>query len=147
MRRKAHVTWEKELQEIHRRQSLASLMGGAEKVERQHSAGKLTVRERITALVDESSFREVGGLAGKGHYDEAGNLVDFTPSNVVFGRARINDRPIVVVGDDFTVRGGANDGAIGDKMLFAEQMAYDLRIPLVRLVDGTGGGGSVKNIE
>jgi acetyl-CoA carboxylase carboxyltransferase component len=147
MRRKAHVTWEKELQEIQKRRSLASQMGGADKVERQHSAGKLTVRERITALVDESSFREVGGLAGKGHYDEAGHLVDFTPSNVVFGRARINDRPIVVVGDDFTVRGGANDGAIGDKMLFAEQMAYDLRIPLVRLVDGTGGGGSVKNIE
>jgi hypothetical protein len=69
------------------------------------------------------------------------------PSNVIIGRAQINQRPIVLVGDDFTVRGGANDGAVGDKMIFAEQMACDLRLPLVRLIDGTGGGGSVKNIE
>jgi acetyl-CoA carboxylase carboxyltransferase component len=146
-RRNVDVTWEKEIQEIQKRKSLASQMGGAEKVARQHNAGKLTVRERISALVDENSFREVGALAGKGQYDEAGQLVDVTPSNVVFGRARINGKPVVVLGDDFTVRGGANDGAIGDKMLFAEQMAHDLRIPLIRLVDGTGGGGSVKNIE
>src|SRR5258708_36018393 len=63
------------------------------------------------------------------------------------GRARVGGRPVVVVGDDFTVRGGANDGAVGDKLIFAEKMAHDLRLPMVRLVDGTGGGGSVRNIE
>lgn len=69
------------------------------------------------------------------------------PSNVIMGRATLDRKPVVVVGDDFTVRGGANDGAVGDKMMYAEQMAFDLRLPLVRLIDGTGGGGSVKNIE
>ena len=50
-------------------------------------------------------------------------------------------------GDDFTVRGGAADAAIWQKAIYAERMAHDLRLPLVRLVDGTGGGGSVKTLE
>ena len=50
-------------------------------------------------------------------------------------------------GDDFTVRGGAADAAIWEKAIYAERLAHDMRIPLVRLVDGTGGGGSVKSLE
>lgn len=141
------MVWEKELKELAQRQELAKRMGGKEKVQRHINNGKIPVRDRIALLVDEGSFVEVGGLAGSGQYDENGQLVDFTPSNFLMGRARIAGRSIVVMGDDFTVRGGANDGAVGDKMIVAEQMAHDLRLPLVRLVDGTGGGGSVKNIE
>ena len=65
----------------------------------------------------------------------------------MFGRGRIDGRPVVVGGDDFTVRGGAADAAIRQKQVMSEQMANELRLPLVRLVDGTGGGGSVKTIE
>ncbi len=68
-----------------------------------------------------------------------------TPSELRRGRGRIDGRPVVVGGDDFSVRGGAADGAIGNKMGWAEKAARDLRFPLVRLVDGTGGGGSVKS--
>ena len=50
-------------------------------------------------------------------------------------------------GNDFTVRGGAADAAIWEKAVYAERLAHDLRLPLVRLVDGTGGGGSVKTLE
>ena len=141
------MTWKPELDELARRQAFAKAMGGPDKVQRQHDNGKLTVRERVEQLVDAGSFVEVGSLAGSGEYDEQGALKHVTPSNVVFGRARIDARPVVVIGDDFTVRGGANEGAVGDKMILAEQMAYELRIPIVRLVDGTGGGGSVKSIE
>ncbi len=63
------------------------------------------------------------------------------------GRGRIDGRNVVVGGDDFTVRGGAMDAAIGSKQVFAEQMANELRLPIVRLIDGTGGGGSVKTLE
>ena len=52
---------------------------------------------------------------------------------------------MIVGGDDFTVRGGAADAAIAAKQVYAEKMARELRIPIVRLVDGTGGGGSVKS--
>jgi len=136
-----------ELNELRHRTELAQRMGGPEKIQRHRDNGRLPVRERIDALVDGGSFVEVGALAGSGRYDQHGSLVDFTPSNLVFGRAAIERRPVVVVGDDFTVRGGASDGAVGDKMIIAEKMAHDLRVPIVRLVDGTGGGGSVKTIE
>jgi len=141
------MSWQPEVDEIAYRRALAAKLGGDDKVARHKAAGKLTVRERIAACTDEDSFAEVGSLTGSGQYDSLGRLVEFTPSNLVMGRARMGGRPVVVVGDDFTVRGGANDGAVGDKLIFAEKMAHDLRLPMVRLVDGTGGGGSVRNIE
>lgn len=139
--------WEPEVAELRRREALAREMGGPEKVARQHAAGRLTVRERIDALLDPGSFHEVGALAGKATYGDGGDLVAFTPANFVFGRGRIRGRPVVVAGDDFTVRGGAADAAIVGKQVMAERMAGELRLPLVRLVDGTGGGGSVKSLD
>lgn len=65
----------------------------------------------------------------------------------MFGRARIEGRTVVVVGDDFTVRGGSADASISAKPLMAEEMAHDLRLPIVRIIEGSGGGGSVKTIE
>ena len=138
------VSWKSELDEIARRAELAREMGGPERVARAREAGRLTVRERIERLLDPGSFHETGALAGRAEYDEAGRMAAFTPANFVCGRGRIEGRPVVVGGDDFTVRGGAADGAMGNKMGWAERAARDLRMPLVRLVDGTGGGGSVK---
>lgn len=122
-------------------------MGGRANIERQHAAGRLTVRERIDRLLDPGSFHESGALAGQTKYDEQGNLISFTPSNFVAGTGRIDGRVVVVGGDDFTVRGGAADASIGNKMGHSEKLARGLRMPMIRLVDGTGGGGSVKTIE
>src|SRR6185295_15764656 len=80
-------------------------------------------------------------------YGDNNEIEAFQPANFVLGRGRIDGRPVAVGGDDFTVRGGAADAAIRQKQVMSEQMANELRIPLVRLVDGTGGGGSVKTIE
>ena len=141
------MSWEPELDELRRREELARRMGGEERVARQHASGRLTVRERIERLFDPGSFHETGALAGRGSYDESGELVDFLPANTVVGRGRIAGRRAVVQGDDFTIRGGAADAAIWEKAVYAERMAHDLRLPLARLVDGTGGGGSVKTLE
>src|SRR6476620_10881242 len=140
------MTWEPELEELRRREALARRMGGEERVARQHAGGRLTVRERIDALLDAGSFHETGALAGKGTYGADGNLEDFTPANVIVGRGRLDHRRVVVQADDFTVRGGAADAAIWEKFVWAERAAHDLRLPLIRLVDGTGGGGSVKSL-
>jgi propionyl-CoA carboxylase beta chain len=141
------MSWEPELDELRRRQGLAERMGGAEKVARQHGRGKLDARQRIAALVDAGSFREIGKIAGKGSYDDGGELTDLAPANYIFGRADIEGRPIVVTADDFTVRGGAADASIHRKMMQAEAMAHTYRLPIVRMIDGTGGGGSVKTLE
>jgi len=141
------VTWEPELDELARRSELARRMGGEEKVERHHAQGRLTVRERIDALLDTNSFHEIGALTGRASYEEDGALIDVTPANFVMGRGCIDGRPVVVGGDDFTVRGGAADASIFQKQVHAERLAHDLRMPIVRLVDGSGGGGSVKSLE
>ena len=140
------TTWRPEVEEIARRLELANQMGGEDNVRRQHDTGKLTIRERIERLADPGTFAETGALAGKPEYDEQGNLVSIRPANYVMGFARVNGRRIVVGGDDFTVRGGAGDASIGGKQGYGERMAREMRIPMVRLVDGTGGGGSVKSL-
>ncbi len=122
-------------------------MGGPDKVKRQHDQGRLTVRERIDGIVDPGSFHEIGAVAGLGEYDEQGELKHVTPANCVFGRARVDGRTVVVVGDDFTVRGGSADASIAAKPLMAEEMAHDFRLPIIRIIEGSGGGGSVKTIE
>jgi len=141
------MSWEPELEELRERERQARELGGADKVERQHAGGRLTVRERIDGLVDQGSFHEVGAIAGRGEYDAHGNLVRLTPSNCVLGRAAIDGRPVIVVGDDFTLRGGSADATIREKPLMAEQMAHDLHLPIIRIIEGSGGGGSVKTIE
>jgi len=141
------VSWQDELDELRRREAFAEQLGGPERVRRQHDGGRLTVRERIDKLVDPGSFHEIGKIAGQAVYDEHDDLRRLTPSNFVFGRALVDGRPVVVGADDFTVRGGSADATIKGKHLMCEQMAHELRLPLIRLVEGSGGGGSVKTIE
>ena len=95
----------------------------------------------------QKAFHEVGAISGVGEYDEHGELTHLTPANCVFGRGKIDGRTVVVVGDDFTVRGGSADASISAKPLMAEEMAHDFRLPIVRVIEGSGGGGSVKTIE
>jgi acetyl-CoA carboxylase carboxyltransferase component len=141
------MIWKPELDELARREAFARQMGGVDKVKRQHDQGRLTVRERIDGLIDQNSFHEIGAISGSADYHDNGELKNLTPANCVFGRARIDGRPVVVVGDDFTVRGGSADASISNKPLMAEEMAHDFRLPIIRVIEGSGGGGSVKTIE
>ncbi len=141
------MSWKPSLDELKRRQKMALEMGGADKVARQKSRGKLNARERLNLLLDKDSFREIGMLAGKGEYDAEGKLTASSSSNFLFGRGDIAGRPVVATADDFTVRGGAADASIIRKFQQAEKMAHQLRLPIIRMIDGTGGGGSVKMLE
>jgi len=135
--------WEHEATEIKRRHQFAEAMGGAEAVSLRHDKGFLTVRERIAGIVDRSSFQEVGKLSGKGHYDSDGKLVGVTPAPYVMGLAEIDGRPVAIGGEDTTVRGGTSWGhgrRKGGQGGFIDDLAFYYRIPLVRLIDGYGGG-------
>ena len=90
------MTWQPELDEVRRRRDLTERMGGPDKVRRQHEAGRLTVRERLAALLDDGSFDEIGSLAGKAVYDGEGGLAEFTAANFVTGTGRIDGRKVVV---------------------------------------------------
>ena len=141
------MSWQKAIEELRRRERLAEEMGGEEPVSRQRGRGKLTVRERVAFLADPGSFHEIGKIAGKASYGPDEELAGFMPSNSVMGRARLDGRPTVILADDFTVRGGAADASIWQKMVQAIKMAAEYRMPLVQMIDGTGGGGSVKMLE
>jgi acetyl-CoA carboxylase carboxyltransferase component len=139
--------WEEALEELARRTQLARQMGGEARITRQHQAGRLTVRERIDRLLDPGTFHEIGAFAGRGDYDERGHLRDLTPTNTVLGLGRVGGAEVVVSGDDFTLRGGAADATLREKATMAERLALRFRLPLIRLIEGSGGGGSVKTIE
>jgi acetyl/propionyl-CoA carboxylase alpha subunit/acetyl-CoA carboxylase carboxyltransferase component len=136
--------WSSEIAEIERRRDAALRMGGAEKVARQHADGKLDARQRIAALADAGSFCEIGALAGFASDNDGEAVPDFTPANFVAGTARVDGRKVVLGVDDFTLRGGSGDAAIHAKQIFAEQYARQMRLPVIRLLDGASGGGSVK---
>ena len=127
------------------RLALERLAPGSEEpgVVRQRSRGKLTCRERIDLLLDDGTFREVGSIAGFASYDDEGAITAFTPANHVGGWGRIEGRSAIVCADDFTSRGGHADGAIGAKSSYLDRLSIEMRMPSVRLLDGSSGGGSV----
>jgi acetyl-CoA carboxylase carboxyltransferase component len=135
------MSWKPEVDEAERRRELARGHGGPEAVARQHAKGRLTVRERIEALVDAGTFQEYGGMAGEAELDAEGRARAFTPANVVAGVARIDGMPCVVGGDDFTIRGAAYSAVGIKKGQYADELAVRRRIPLVRLLEG--GGASI----
>ena len=77
------MSWQEEIDELARRRALAEKMGGEDKVARQHARGKMDARARIDALLDPGSFREIGKIAGRGSYDEKGDLVDLARARCV----------------------------------------------------------------
>jgi len=142
------MSWQAEIDELDQRRALVAQMGGPEGIERQRKRGKLTVRERLDALADTGSLREVRPLVGTGTYGQTNELVEFTPKGLVEGVIKIDGRKVLVSAGDFTVRGGSasstNRGAIGQEPSAAER-ARRWRLPFVRLLDAAG--GSVRGFE
>ncbi|KAF1850132.1 propionyl-CoA carboxylase-like protein [Cucurbitaria berberidis CBS 394.84] len=118
---------------------------------RQKQAGKLWVRERVDQLLDPGSFQEVGSVSGTVKWKQLGPVkeepVEYVPSNNVQGFGRLRGRKIVFTADDFSIRAGHADGALMDKTVYMEKLAIALKLPIVKLVDGSSGGGSVTTIR
>jgi 3-methylcrotonyl-CoA carboxylase beta subunit len=112
------------------------LGGGEKKIDEQHQKGKLTARERIAYLTDkESSFIEIGLLAGDGMYKEQGGC----PSGgVITGIGTICGRTCVIVANDATVKAGAWFPITAKKNLRAQEIAMENHLPIVYLVDSAG---------
>ncbi len=135
------MSWEKEAEEIKARRAFAKQQGGPEGVQRQHDKGRLTIRERISHLADNDSFQELGEGAGVPEFNEDGSLKNLQPANYVLGFAKVNGRRVIIGGEDFTLKGGSPNPAGLRKSVYAEDVAIDYRVPLIRLHEG--GGGSV----
>lgn len=118
---------------------------------RQKQAGKLWVRERIEQLLDTGSFREIGSVSGTVKWKQTGPMREtpagFVPSNNVQGMGKLRGRKVLLTADDFSIRGGHADGSTAEKTIYLEKLAIALKLPVVKLVDGSSGGGSVTTIR
>lgn len=118
---------------------------------RQKQAGKLWVRERVEQLLDPGSFREIGSATGTVEWKQLDALREepeaFTPSNNVQGFGKLRGREVVFTADDFSLRAGHADGALWAKTTYLEKLAVALKLPMIKLVDGSSGGGSVSTIR
>jgi acetyl-CoA carboxylase carboxyltransferase component len=133
--------WQKQIDEIHARRALALKQGGDRGVKRQHDAGRLTIRERVSKIIDAGSrFSEVGPISGGAERNsETGELESFTPGNFLLGFAKINQRNVIVGGEDFSISGGSPNVAGLRKSVYTEKLALQYKMPLVRLHEGSGG--------
>ncbi|MCP5024771.1 MAG: hypothetical protein GY929_00670, partial [Actinomycetia bacterium] len=135
---KPGMGWAAAIDEIEYLRGLAAEMGGPARIERQHSGGRYTVRERIEKMADSGSFVEMGPLVGGTEYDENGNLTHFTPGGYVMGLAELDGRPVAIGGDDFTISGGSPHNVTKMPHDFAQPLALQYGIPYVQLREGVG---------
>ncbi len=112
------------------------LGGGEKKIESHHKKGKLTARERIDYLLDNSDdFIEVGLFAGHDMYKEYGGCPS---AGVVTGIGKVQSKQCVVVANDATVKAGAWFPITAKKNLRAQEIAIENRLPIIYLVDSAG---------
>src|ERR1700745_1425112 len=109
--------------------------GGAKAVENQHSKGRLTARERIALLADPDSFFELGVYAAHGMYEEWGGA---PAAGVVTGLGRVETRMVMIIANDATVKAGAFFPMTSKKVIRAQNIAIENRIPTIYLVDSAG---------
>jgi len=127
--------WGPLLEDLARRRETARAMGGAEKLARHHARGRLDARQRIDALLDAGSFRELGTLVGGA--TPPGEPP--TPADaLVAGLGALEGRPVLVGAEDFTVLGGSIGPGAADKRYRLTQLAAQERVPLVLLLEGAG---------
>jgi 3-methylcrotonyl-CoA carboxylase beta subunit len=128
--------WNALLEDVTRTANTAKLGGGLKAIDRQHAKGRLTARERINKLIDPGSrFDELMLFAGFEMYPEAGGC----PSGgTVTGMGRIAGRDWMIVANDATVKAGAFFPITAKKVIRAQTIALENRLPVVYLVDSAG---------
>jgi acetyl-CoA carboxylase carboxyltransferase component len=109
--------------------------GGAKAIENQHSKSRLTARERIQRLADPGTFFELGSYAAYRMYEEWGGA---PAAGVITGLARIETRLVMVIANDATVKAGSFFPMTSKKVLRAQNIAIDNRLPTIYLVDSAG---------
>lgn len=126
------------LAELERRRSESEHAGSERAIEKQHSRGKMTARERINMLLDEGSFTELDALAR--HRSHNFGLENNRPygDGVVTGYGTIDDRPVCVFAQDFTVFGGSLGEVFGEKIVKVMDLAMKTGVPVIGINDSGG---------
>ena len=124
--------------ELRRRNQAADLGGGADRIERQHRAGKKTARERLELLLDKGSFAEMDKLVVHQSSDFGMDAQRIPGDGVVVGSGRMHGRPVFVFAQDFTVFGGSLSEAYARKICKIMDLALKAGVPIIGLNDSGG---------
>lgn len=124
--------------EIEKLRSEAKLGGGVDRIKAQHDKGKLTARERIELLVDEGSFEEIDMFVKHRATDFGLDKIKLPGDGVVTGFAKINNRPVGIFSQDFTVFGGSLSEAHAEKICKVMDQCLKIGIPIIGLNDSGG---------
>jgi len=109
--------------------------GGPKAIANQHAKHRMTARERIHLLADPETFFELGLYAAHGMYEEWGGA---PAAGVITGLARIQTRLVMIIANDATVKAGAFFPMTAKKVIRAQNIAIENRIPTIYLVDSAG---------
>ena len=112
--------------------------GGATRIEAQHAKGKLTARERLSILLDEASFQELGALATHHNSDFGMDKQRFPGDGIITGFGKIGGRRVAVYAQDFTVLGGSFSEVQSNKISRILDLAIEAGIPVIGLNDSGG---------
>ena len=123
------------MSQVHNEEEKIREGGGSKAIESQHAKGRLTARERIELLTDPDTFFELGLYAAHGMYEEWGGA---PAAGVVTGLARVHTRLVMIIANDATVKAGAFFPMTSKKVIRAQNIAIDNRIPTIYLVDSAG---------
>ena len=126
------------LEQLRDKRKAALRGGGTERVEAQHSRGKLTARERLGVLLDEGSFQELGALATHQITDFDMDRHRFPGDGVVCGFGKVSGRRVAVYAQDFTVLGGSFSEVQSQKICHIMDLAMAAGIPLIGMNDSGG---------
>jgi propionyl-CoA carboxylase beta chain len=132
------MTIEKKIDELKQKTRSAELGGGEARIEKQHKAGKLTARERVNLLLDESSFQEMDKLVLHQSHDFGMEKKRIHGDGVVTGYGTIDGRTVFIFAQDFTVFGGSLSGANAAKIVKIMDLAMKGGVPLIGLNDSGG---------
>jgi propionyl-CoA carboxylase beta chain len=126
------------MKELEKREELAEAGGGKERVAKQHSAGKLTARERVELLLDPGSFVELDKFVVHRCSDFEMEKQKFLGDGVVTGHGTVGGRLVYVFSQDFTVFGGSLSGAHASKICKIMDLAVKTGAPVIGLNDSGG---------
>ncbi|MDI6839877.1 MAG: acyl-CoA carboxylase subunit beta [bacterium] len=126
------------LKELDEFKKQALLGGGKERIDKQHSAGKLTARERIDLLLDKGSFRETDMFVTHRCTDFDMDKKKIPGDGVVTGYGKINGRLVYIFSEDFTVFGGSLSKAYAEKICKLQDMAMKNGCPIIGIKDSGG---------
>ncbi len=131
-------TMEERLEQLAERRAKVECGGGEAKLEKQHTQGKLTARERVSALLDEGSFQETGAFRRNRTTTFGMDKADMPADGVITGSGSVFGRPVHIASQDFTVMGGSAGEAHSIKVTEALKASLMTGTPFVFINDSGG---------